>query len=191
MGKTRKKTTDRPRTAGSATRPTAAAQPPRSAAGRQTGKSLVIVESPAKAKTINRYLGRDYLVMASMGHVRDLPPSRIGVDTEHGFKPTYEPLAGRTKILASLKKHAQAAPQVYLATDLDREGEAIAWHLAESLRLPAEKIRRVIFNEITQSAIREAFSHPHGLDMNKVYAQQARRILDRIVGYEISPLLWK
>jgi DNA topoisomerase-1 len=129
--------------------------------------------------------------MASMGHVRDLPAHQMGVDVANGFKPTYEPLGGRRKVLAALMKAARNAPQVFLATDLDREGEAIAWHLAESLKLPSERIRRVIFNEITRSAISEAFANPHGLDMNKVNAQQARRILDRIVGYEISPLLWK
>ncbi len=155
------------------------------------GKNLVVVESPAKAKTINRYLGRDFIVKASMGHVRDLPVKNIGVDVENNFTPTYEPLIGRRKVLAELKKAARSAPQVFLATDLDREGEAIAWHLAESLRIPPSRIRRVVFNEITATAIREAFSRPRDLDMNKVNAQQARRILDRIVGYKISPLLWK
>ena len=122
-----------------------------------------------------------------MGHVRDLPPKAMGVDVEHDFAPTYEPLAGRRKVLAELKKQAREAREVFLATDLDREGEAIAWHLAESLGVAAGRIRRVIFNEITPAAIREAFAHPHDIDMNKVNAQQARRILDRIVGYEVSP----
>ena len=156
-----------------------------------SGKNLVIVESPAKGKTINRYLGSDYLVKASMGHVRDLPRNDMGVDIEHDFTPTYEPLSRRKKVLTELKRYAKDAPLVYLATDMDREGEAIAWHLAESLGVPPENIRRVIFNEITASAIREAFAHPRGIDKNKVNAQQARRILDRIVGYEISPLLWR
>ena len=156
-----------------------------------SGKNLVIVESPAKAKTINRYLGDDYIVKASNGHVRDLPPKEMGVDIEHDFTPTYLPLATRTKLLAELKKFAKSAPLVFLATDLDREGEAIAWHLAEALNIPKDRIRRVIFNEITATAIREAFSHPSELDINRVNAQQARRILDRIVGYEVSPLLWK
>ncbi len=155
------------------------------------GKKLVVVESPAKAKTINRYLGADYLVKASMGHVRDLPKSQMGVDVESGFKPTYEPLSGRKKVLTELKQAAKKAPEVYLATDLDREGEAIAWHLAEALKVPRERIRRVIFNEITKNAILDAFAHPAGIDMDKVNAQQARRILDRIVGYELSPLLWR
>jgi DNA topoisomerase-1 len=155
------------------------------------GKKLVVVESPAKAKTINRYLGSDYIVKASMGHVRDLPVSEIGVDLEHDFEPTYKPLNGRGKVLTELKKYARSAPMVYLATDLDREGEAIAWHVAEALKLPDSRVQRVVFNEITSGAIREAFEHPRGIDMNKVNAQQARRILDRIVGYQVSPLLWK
>ncbi len=155
------------------------------------GKKLVVVESPAKARTINRYLGKDYVVKACMGHVRDLPPKSLGVDLEDGFTPTYVPLSGKRKILAELKKAAKSATEVYLATDMDREGEAIAWHLAESLGTPPDMIHRVIFNEITASAIREAFAHPHDIDMNKVDAQQARRILDRIVGYQVSPLLWK
>ena len=163
------------------------------AAGKSpgTGRKLVVVESPAKAKTINRYLGRDYVVKASMGHVRDLPPKEMGVDLEHGFTPTYELLATRKKVLTELRKHARSAGEVFLATDLDREGEAIAWHLAESLGAARTKFRRVIFNEITPQAIREAFAAPRGIDMDKVNAQQARRILDRIVGYKVSPLLWK
>ena len=155
------------------------------------GKKLVIVESPAKAKTINRYLGSSFVVKASMGHVRDLPRKKIGVDIDHGFKPTYEPLTGRKKVLDELTRAAKSAASIYLATDLDREGEAIAWHLAESFGVPAEKIFRVVFNEITKSAITESFAHPRQIDLDKVNAQQARRILDRIVGYEISPLLWK
>jgi DNA topoisomerase-1 len=163
------------------------------------GKNLVIVESPAKAKTINKYLGRDYVVKASMGHVRDLPsrnPKGVknpvpGVDLEHDFAPTYEPLDRGKKILAELRKFAKDAPEVFLATDLDREGEAIAWHLAEGLKLDPARTRRVIFNEITKTAIIEAFANPREIDMDMVNAQQARRILDRIVGYQVSPLLWK
>ncbi|MFB3892696.1 MAG: DNA topoisomerase [Phycisphaerae bacterium] len=154
-------------------------------------RSLVVVESPAKAKTINRYLGRDYLVKASMGHVRDLPKGELGVDVANGFKPTYEPLPDRRKVLTELRKLARSAPEVFLATDLDREGEAIAWHLAESLGVPAERIRRVLFNEITKAAIHEAFANPRNIDMHKVDAQQARRILDRIVGFNVSELLWR
>ncbi|MFW6146271.1 MAG: type I DNA topoisomerase [Planctomycetota bacterium] len=151
----------------------------------------MIVESPAKAKTINRYLGDAYTVAASMGHVRDLPRKRLSVDLEHDFEPTYEIVPERRKVLAALKKQARKAPAIYLATDLDREGEAIAWHLAESLDVPGERIRRVTFNEITAPAITDAFQHPRGLEMNRVNAQQARRILDRLVGYQISPLLWR
>jgi len=152
---------------------------------------LVIVESPAKARTIGRYLGRGYTVCASMGHVRDLPKSRMGVDVEAGFKPTYRVLKDKEKTVAALRKAARQADEVYLATDLDREGEAIAWHLAKAMRLPESKVRRVTFNEITASAVREAFKHPRPIDEDKVNAQQARRVLDRIVGYELSPLLWR
>ncbi|MBN2446803.1 MAG: DNA topoisomerase I, partial [Phycisphaerae bacterium] len=158
---------------------------------KTNGKALVIVESPAKAKTINKYLGDEYVVKASMGHVRDLPQRDFGIDPSNEFKPVYEVVKGRVKVVSELKKLAATASEIYLATDLDREGEAIAWHLVEALRLPADRTRRVIFNEITKSAIREAFAHPHNIDIDRVNAQQARRILDRIVGYELSPLLWK
>ncbi|MBI5863787.1 MAG: type I DNA topoisomerase [Planctomycetes bacterium] len=155
------------------------------------GKQLVIVESPAKAKTINKYLGDEYVVKASMGHVRDLPKSGFGIDVTNDFKPSYETVATRKKVVDELNKLARSAPTVFLATDRDREGEAIAWHLVEALNLPSDKIRRVIFNEITRTAITEAFQHAHSLDLDRVNAQQARRILDRIVGYELSPLLWR
>ena len=181
MGKTTKTTSE---TAPGTRQRTPAKSPP-------AGKKLVIVESPAKAKTINRYLGSEYVVRASMGHVRDLPAKKIGVDVENGFAPHYELLAGRKKVVGELKKYARSAPEVFLATDLDREGEAIAWHLAECLGVAPERIRRVVFNEITRGAIQQAFAHPRQIDMDKVNAQQARRILDRIVGYEISPLLWR
>ncbi|MGO8702451.1 MAG: type I DNA topoisomerase [Candidatus Brocadiia bacterium] len=151
---------------------------------------LVIVESAAKAKTINKYLGKEYKVRASLGHVRDLPKSKMGVDIAHDFAPDYVVIADRKKILTELKKLAKDADEVFLATDLDREGEAIAWHLASVLKLPSAKTRRVVFNEITQNAIREAFQSPSVVNENKVNAQQARRILDRIVGYQLSPLLW-
>jgi len=154
-------------------------------------KSLVIVESPAKAKTINKYLGPDFEVKASMGHVRDLPSKGLNVDIEKNFEPTYEVLPGKKKTVISLKAAAKKCGELYLATDLDREGEAIAWHLAEVLGVPEEKTFRVVFNAITRSAIQRAFAAPGKLDINKVMAQQARRILDRIVGYQISPLLWK
>ncbi|RIK64806.1 MAG: type I DNA topoisomerase [Planctomycetota bacterium] len=161
------------------------------AESRSGGKSLVIVESPAKAKTINKYLGNNYVVRASRGHVRDLPPHRYGVDPGRNFEPVYEVLPSHQKTVDELKKLAGDADTVYLATDLDREGEAIAWHLAQALELAPGKARRVIFNEITKSAIVEAFKHPHEINQAKVDAQQARRILDRVVGYELSPLLWK
>ena len=163
-------------------------------AKRKTPKkatSLVIVESPAKAKTINRYLGSGFSVMASMGHVRDLPAKAISVDVSDAFKPSYEIIPTRVKTVATLKKAADKAEMVYLAVDLDREGEAIAWHLTEALEIEPERCLRVVFNAITKDAIQNAFANPMGLNMDKVNAQQARRILDRIVGYEISPLLWK
>lgn len=155
------------------------------------GKALVIVESPAKARTINKHLGDDFVVKASMGHVRDLPERDFGIDVSQDFKPTYQVVGGRTKVINELKKLSEKAPIVYLATDRDREGEAIAWHLQEALHLPDEKTRRVIFNEITANAIHTAFASPHEIDHDRVNAQQARRILDRIVGYELSPLLWR
>jgi DNA topoisomerase-1 len=154
-------------------------------------KSLVIVESPAKAKTINKYLGPDFEVKASMGHVRDLPSKGLNVDIENNFEPTYEVMPGKRRIVTALKAAAKGCDKLYLATDLDREGEAIAWHLAQLLGVPEEKTYRVIFNAITQTAIKQAFAEPGRLDIDKVMAQQARRILDRIVGYQISPLLWR
>jgi DNA topoisomerase I len=161
-------------------------------AKRNGHKHLVIVESPAKAKTINKYLGDDYVVRASMGHVRDLPAkgSDMGVDLET-FQPRYEVLKDRGKVITELKKLAKESDEVYLATDLDREGEAIAWHLKEALGIPDDKARRVIFNAITKAEIQKAFNKPQQLDMDRVNAQQARRILDRIVGWEISPVLWR
>jgi DNA topoisomerase-1 len=154
-------------------------------------KNLVIVESPAKAKTIEKYLGKDFKVEASMGHVRDLPPKELGVDIEHDFKPEYAVLAGKKKVLATLAKVAKSASAVFMATDLDREGEAIAWHLCEALGLDPKEVQRVVFNEITKPAITAAFANPGHINMNKVSAQEARRILDRLVGYKLSPLLWK
>ena len=152
---------------------------------------LVIVESPSKAKTIGKYLGPDYEVKASMGHLRDLPKSTMGVDLEHDFTPKYIPVSGKTELIRELRKAAAQAQTVYLATDPDREGEAISWHLKELLDLPADKARRVTFNEITQKVVLEAIEHPRDIDYALVDAQQARRILDRIVGYQLSPLLWK
>ena len=153
--------------------------------------NLVIVESPSKAKTIGKYLGPEYTVKASMGHLRDLPKSTMGVDFENGFKPDYRPITGKKEIIDDLKSTAAKVDAVYLATDPDREGEAISWHLKELLGLPDEKAHRVTFNEITQRVVKESIQNPRRIDYNLVDAQQARRILDRIVGYELSPLLWK
>jgi DNA topoisomerase-1 len=155
-------------------------------------KNLVIVESPAKAKTINKYLGRHYTVKASMGHVRDLPKKKLGVDVKKGFQAEYEVLSARKKVLDELKVAAKEATAVFLAADPDREGEAICWHLADELGgRSKKKFRRVIFNEITKRAIEEAFQNPGELDARKIDAQQARRILDRLVGYKVSPILWE
>ena len=193
-------------------------------------KALVIVESPAKARTINRYLGNDYIVKSSVGHIRDLPVSgngaksdpaaraqeaarirkmapekraayrkekaqkqlisRMGVDPTRGWKASYEILPGKEKVVSDLKKLARNAEEIYLATDLDREGEAIAWHLREAIGGDENRYRRVVFNEITRTAIREAFEDPGEIDMDRVNAQQARRFLDRVVGFMVSPLLW-
>ncbi len=153
--------------------------------------TLVIVESPAKAKTIGKYLGSKYIVKASMGHVRDLPKSQMGVDVKNAYEPKYITIRGKGDVLKTLKDSAKKVKQVYLAADPDREGEAIAWHLAHYLGLDVSKPIRVVFNEITKDAIKEAFKHPRHINMDLVNAQQARRILDRLVGYNISPLLWK
>ncbi len=152
---------------------------------------LVIVESPAKARTIEKYLGSNYKVVASMGHLRDLPKSTLGVDIEHNFEPSYVPVKVREDVIEDLQKRAESANIVYLATDPDREGEAISWHLKELLSLSDEKARRVTFNEITKKVVTESVNNPRDIDMDLVNAQQARRILDRIVGYKLSPLLWR
>ena len=180
------------------------------------GKSLVIVESPAKAKTINKYLGSNFIVKSSVGHIRDLPTGgttsaektaktsslskeekakrqlirRMGVDPEHGWTARYEILPGKEKVVSELKKLAGQADHIYLATDLDREGEAIAWHLQETIGGDPGKYQRVTFSEITKTAIEAAFDRPSNVDVDRVNAQQARRFLDRIVGYMVSPLLW-
>ena len=153
-------------------------------------QSLVIVESPAKVKTIKKFLGKKYDVAASQGHVRDLPRSQMGIDIEHDFEPKYITIRGKGDLLADLRKRVKKSDKVYLATDPDREGEAISWHLMAALKLEDKKVARITFNEITKSAVTESFKHPREIDMNLVDAQQARRVLDRIVGYEISPLLW-
>lgn len=154
-------------------------------------QNLVIVESPAKAKTIKKFLGRNYKVEASMGHVRDLPKSQLGVDIENDFEPKYITIRGKGELLKKLKKEAQSASQVFLATDPDREGEAISWHLAHALKIDINSPCRIEFNEITKTAVKEAIKKPRPINKNLVDAQQARRVLDRIVGYQISPLLWR
>ena len=156
-----------------------------------TASNLVIVESPSKAKTIGKYLGPEYTVKASMGHLRDLPKSTMGVDLEHDFTPKYLPVSGKEALIKELKEAAAKADTIYLATDPDREGEAISWHLKELLGLPDQKTRRVTFNEITQKVVKESIANSRDIDYDLVDAQQARRILDRIVGYQLSPLLWK
>ncbi|OGL18102.1 MAG: DNA topoisomerase I [Candidatus Rokubacteria bacterium RIFCSPLOWO2_12_FULL_71_19] len=154
-------------------------------------RSLVVVESPTKVKTIQKYLDATYVVKASMGHVRDLPKSRLGVDERKGFKPEYRVLPAKKKVLDELKRAAEKADTLYIATDPDREGEAIGWHLAQELGISKSKTYRILFNEITERAVKAAFQHPGKIDTNKVNAQQARRILDRLVGYKLSPLLWE
>ena len=153
-------------------------------------KNLVIVESPAKVKTIKKFLGKNYEVMASQGHVRDLPKSQLGFDPENGYEPKYITIRGKGELLAALRKEAKKADKIYLATDPDREGEAIAWHLTQALKLDGKKVYRITFNEITKNAVKEAMKNPRDIDMNLVDAQQARRMLDRMVGYRISPILW-
>src|SRR5205085_34936 len=156
-------------------------------------KALVVVESPSKAKTINKYLGADYKVLASVGHVKDLPKKGIGIDVDNNFEPTYEVIPGKRKVIRELKAAAKDVDTIYVATDPDREGEAIGWHIKEELEGRGKNkktVRRVLFNEITKSAIQESFRHPTDIDENLVNAQQARRLLDRIVGYQVSPLLW-
>ena len=152
---------------------------------------LVIVESPAKAKTIGKYLGADYVVKASMGHLRDLPKKKMSIDFDNNFAPEYVPIEGKDKIISELRKAAKESEFVYLATDPDREGEAISWHLKELLKLKEGSYKRVTFNEITKKAVRYGIEHPRDIDNDLVDAQQARRILDRIVGYKLSPFLWR
>ncbi|HEV8160320.1 MAG TPA: DNA topoisomerase, partial [Pyrinomonadaceae bacterium] len=161
-------------------------------------KNLVIVESPAKAKTINKYLGSDYLVLASIGHIKDLPSKELGVDIENNFEPTYEVIPDKKKrnnkkVVSDLKRAAKDSDTIYLAADPDREGEAICQHLAEEIvpKRPAKQVFRVMFNEITKNAIKDAFKEPKQINKDLVDAQQARRILDRLVGYKVSPILWK
>src|SRR6187455_13373 len=154
-------------------------------------KNLVIVESPAKAKTIEGYLGKDFKVSSSMGHIRDLPKGSGAIDVENNYEPTYEVSPDKKDIIQKLKKLAEEAEMVYLASDEDREGEAISWHLKEVLDLSDAKTRRIVFTEITKKAILNSIESPRGIDIDLVNAQQARRVLDRLVGYELSPILWK
>ena len=154
-------------------------------------KNLVIVESPAKAKTLSQFLGKDYAVKASLGHVRDLPEKELGIDINNDFSPKYVVAQGKKKVLKEIKEGAKSAKAVYLATDPDREGEAISWHLVQAAGLSKAHLKRVVFHEITKEAIDDAFRHPRSIDLKLVNAQQARRILDRLVGYKLSPLLWK
>ena len=154
-------------------------------------RNLVIVESPTKAKTITRFLGKDFTVKSCMGHIVDLSKKDLGVDIENGFEPQYIVPPEKKKIVSELKSSSKEAELVWLASDEDREGEAIAWHLKETLDLEEEKTKRIAFHEITRSAIEEAIKNPRPINRNLVYAQQARRVLDRLVGFELSPLLWK
>jgi len=154
-------------------------------------KNLVIVESPAKAKTIEKFLGKDFTVKSSYGHIRDLPGKDISIDIENGFEPKYDIPSDKKKLVAELKKLAKSAEMVWLASDEDREGEAISWHLLEALGLKEEKTKRIVFHEITKSAITKAVENPRKINKDLVDAQQARRVLDRLVGYELSPVLWK
>jgi DNA topoisomerase-1 len=153
--------------------------------------NLLVVESPSKAKTIKQYLGGNFKVLASVGHIKDLPEKELGIDLDHNFKPKYITIKGKTKVIHDLKEAAQSASRVYLAPDPDREGEAIAWHIASVLDVPADRIQRVLFNEITESGIHYGINHPRQIDMSLVNAQQARRVLDRLVGYQVSPFLWR
>ncbi|NQT56049.1 MAG: DNA topoisomerase I, partial [Desulfobacteraceae bacterium] len=153
-------------------------------------KNLLIVESPAKAKTIKKYLGPDFRIMASVGHIKDLPVSKLGVDVDNDFSPEYVTIKGKGKILKALKEAGMESETVYLAPDPDREGEAIAWHIAQELKKRKGKVFRVLFNELTEKAIHEAIASPQGLNRDRFESQQARRILDRLVGYQMSPILW-
>ena len=190
---TKAKTT-KTRTTKAGTRKSTAKSTKKGTAVRKTaGKQLVIVESPAKARTVGQMLGNKYVVIASQGHVRDLPKSKIGVDIENEFEPSYVIMRDKRSILSELKKAGDQASKIYLATDPDREGEAISWHLQTAAKWDErpDPPKRVVFHEITKEAVEEAFNNPREIDMELVNAQQARRILDRLVGYQISPLLWR
>ncbi len=186
-GKSAKKSAASPKGASARPKPTEVVE----SSGNGTGPALVIVESPKKAKSINKFLGSKYIVKASMGHVRDLPKRKLGLDVKQGYTPSYEVVPAKKETIGDLKRAASRAEMVYLATDPDREGEAIAWHLQQALELSDDQVRRVTFHEITERAVKEAFSHTAAINMDMVNAQQARRFLDRFVGYQLSPLLWK
>ena len=183
----KKKTTAKNKTA----KKTASAAKKTTKKTKKAKKNLVIVESPAKASTITKFLGKNYTVMASMGHVRDLPKSQLGIDIENDYEPKYITIRGKGELLSALRKEAKNADKIYLATDPDREGEAISWHLITALNLDESKTDRITFNEITKDAVEKSIKNARGIDMNLVNAQQARRVLDRIVGYPVSNLLWQ
>ena len=155
------------------------------------GKSLIIVESPSKAKTINKYLGKEYVVEASVGHIKNLPKSKLGVDVENGFEVVYENIEGKADVIEKLRDRAGKADEIFLATDPDREGEAIAAHLADEIKDVNKKVRRVLFHEITEAGVKDGMAHPKKIDKHLVLSQQARRAMDRIVGYKVSPFVWK
>jgi DNA topoisomerase-1 len=161
------------------------------AVDERNGRALIVVESPAKAKTINKYLGRMYHVEPSVGHIKNLPKSRMGINVDAGFAPEYETIKGKDEVIARLKQHAATAPAVYIATDPDREGEAIAWHIAREVEQSNPNVYRVLFHEITERGVTEAMQHPSRIDEHLVNSQQARRAMDRLVGYKISPFVWK
>ena len=154
-------------------------------------KQLIVVESPTKVRTIQKYLGNKFTVAATVGHIKDLPEKELGIQIEEGFKPIYETIRGKEKIIRHLKKVAQSVDTIYLAPDPDREGEAIAWHTAEVLKKKGRTFHRVLFHELTEKAIRAAMSAPESLNRQRFESQQARRLLDRLVGYQISPILWR
>ncbi|MEK7706140.1 MAG: DNA topoisomerase, partial [Myxococcota bacterium] len=189
MSKAAKKKVARKKTKAPAAAKKAKASPP--AAKQGSTRTLVVVESPAKARTIKKYLGAGYVVKASVGHVKDLPKSKLSIDLENDFRPHYEVIRGKSKVLKEIKDAAKDVSAIYLAPDPDREGEAIAWHIYEELgKRHAEHTKRISFNEITKRAVQEAVANPRPLDVNLYNSQQARRILDRLVGYQISPILW-
>ena len=192
MAKRSKKNTEPPKSAGGGDAPaTTHHTRARKTVPDPEGRSLVIVESPAKAKTISKYLGSNFVVEASVGHIKNLPKSKIGVDVENGFQPEYETIKGKDDVIARLRAHASHASSVFIATDPDREGEAIAWHIAREIDHANDHVYRVMFHEITERGITEAMANPTTIDQSLVDSQQARRVMDRLVGYKVSPFVWK